>query len=176
MPSRSKPVPGRARLRRVTAAALALVGAVGGGSVLAANPAAAAAAQSRPSASMPHGDSVDLGGLRLVRVHAPGRSSGPYLVQDVAHKLCLDAVKKHDGSNGDNVDLWACNAGTNQWWYLNAGGTITNAAHGLCLDAVKKHDGSNGDNVDLWACNGGSNQQWSNVSTYEWATARTACA
>jgi hypothetical protein len=56
------------------------------------------APQSRPSASMPRGDFVDLGGLRLVRVHAPGRYSGPYLVQDVAHKLCLDAMKKHDGS------------------------------------------------------------------------------
>ena len=166
--SRSKPVPGRAPLRRVIAV-LALAGALGGGSVLAANPAAAAAAQRRPAASMPRGDSVDLGGLRLVRVHAPGRRSGPYLVQNVAHKLCLDAVKKHDGSNGDNVDLWGCNAGTNQYWYLNADGTITNAAHGLCLDAVKKHDGSDGDNVDLWACNGGSNQQWSSVATYEWA-------
>src|SRR6516165_4683483 len=106
--SRSKPVPGRAPLRRVIAV-LALAGALGGGSVLAANPAAAAATQSRPAASMLRGDSVDLGGLRLVRVHAPGRRSGPSLVQNVAHKLCLDAVKKHEDPT---VTTSTCGAAT----------------------------------------------------------------
>jgi hypothetical protein len=138
---------------------LTLAGALGGGSVLAANP-AAAAPQSRPAASMPRGDSADLAGLRLVRVHGPGRRSGPYLVQNVAHKLCLDAVKKHDGSNGDNVDLWACNGGSNQQWSSVATYEWANGAHGLCLSAVASGDGSNGDNVELLTCSLGLNQDW----------------
>ena len=69
-------------------------------------------------------------------------------------------MKKHDGSDGDNVDLWACNGGSNQQWSSVATYEWANGAHGLCLSAVASGDGSNGDNVELLTCSLGFNQDW----------------
>ena len=138
------------------AAGIALAaGSVAGTGALAAGPAAAATAHSRPA----------LMGLRLVPARASNAPAGSYEIINEGQPLadmCLDAVSQHDGTNGDNVQLWHCNGGINQYWYLSLGGlsTIVNAAYGLCLDAVRQHDGTNGDNVQLWQCNGGSNQEW----------------
>jgi hypothetical protein len=35
---------------------------------------------------------------------------------NMAHNLCLNAVQSGDGTNGDNVQLWKCNGGSNQHW------------------------------------------------------------
>jgi Ricin-type beta-trefoil lectin domain len=88
---------------------------------------------------------------------------------NMAHNLCLDAVGGGDGKNGDNVDLWGCNGGSNQFWYQpNGTNEIINGAHNLCLDAVRSGDGTDGDNVQLWSCNGGSNQQWFLIENFTW--------
>ena len=136
------------------AAGIALAaGSVAGIGALPVGP-AAATAHSRPAVM----------GLRLVPARASNAPAGSYIIINDAHNLCLDAVSQHDGTNGDNVQLWQCNYGLNQYWYINlnsyATSTFVNAAHGLCLDAVRQHDGTNGDNVQLWQCNGGSNQLW----------------
>jgi Ricin-type beta-trefoil lectin domain len=83
---------------------------------------------------------------------------------NAAHGLCLDAAAQADGSNGDGVQLWSCNAQVQQQWYLRAnpsgGVEFVNGAHSLCLDANAQGDGSNGDRVQLWSCWGGPNQSW----------------
>jgi len=89
---------------------------------------------------------------------------------NMAHNLCLDAVRSGDGSSGDNVQLWNCNGGDNQTWYMYDGGTeLINLAHGLCLDAVSSGDGSNGDNVQLWTCRNTSNQHWYLTQDFAWS-------
>jgi hypothetical protein len=88
---------------------------------------------------------------------------------NMAHNLCLDAVRSGDGTYGDNVQLWKCNGGINQFWYQpNDTNEIINGAHNLCLDAVGGSDGKDGDNVDLWGCNGGTNQQWFLIENFTW--------
>jgi len=88
---------------------------------------------------------------------------------NMAHGLCLDAVRSGDGTNGDRVQLWACNGGVNQLWHqFDGGNTIINTAHNLCLDAERSGDGTNGDRIQLWACNGGSNQQWFLCANFTW--------
>jgi hypothetical protein len=89
-----------------------------------------------------------------------------YLV-NLAHRKCLDAVRSHDGQNGDAVQLWSCNSGSNQVWTFDdlLPNEIYNAAHGKCLDAVRSHDGQNGDKIQLYSCNDGINQSWF-ASTY----------
>jgi hypothetical protein len=84
-------------------------------------------------------------------------------VVNFAHDLCLDANYAGDPNNGDKVELWKCNSGSNQGWGIDVPiGTnqIENDAHFLCLDANAIHDGSSGDKVQLWHCTGGSNQHW----------------
>jgi hypothetical protein len=82
-----------------------------------------------------------------------------FLVENEAHGLCLDAQSRHDGRNGDPVQLWKCQTDPftvgNQLWNLvekTYGLEIVNGAHNLCLQAQPRHDGSRGDPVQLWRC------------------------
>ena len=85
--------------------------------------------------------------------------SGPYnLLNGANSNLCLDAVSQHIG-NGDKVQLWTCNGGSQQRWFLNGTELQNGANRHLCLDATSQHIG-NGDQIQLWTCNGGSQQQW----------------
>lgn len=91
-------------------------------------------------------------------------------INGISGNMCLDA--KNDAThspstNGDPVQLWSCNGGTQQHWNFNENvgsyGTVTNAASGKCLDATNDashNPGTNGDPVQLWTCNGGAQQQW----------------
>ena len=80
--------------------------------------------------------------------------SGP--VKNVAAKKCLDDSGGHT-TNGNKVDLWACNGTNAQKWTAAAGNTLT--VLGKCLD---NHGGAsvNGNQIDIWTCNGSKAQKW----------------
>jgi Ricin-type beta-trefoil lectin domain len=121
-------------------------------------PVAATTAQS----AHPNSAETDAGKGKTVSVRPlVDRALTGYLINR-AHGKCLDAVRSHDGTNGDQVQLWSCNSGSNQVWTFQEDITsqIYNGAHGKCLDAVRSHDGTNGDKVQLYSCNDGINQSW----------------
>jgi hypothetical protein len=74
--------------------------------------------------------------------------------------MCLDADSNHYPSNGDNVQLWACNTHPEQEWRITSAGQLQNTNTSMCLDADSNHYPSNGDNVQLWACNTHPEQEW----------------
>jgi cell wall-associated NlpC family hydrolase len=74
--------------------------------------------------------------------------------------MCVDADSNHYPGNGDNVQLWSCNAHPEQLWTLTSSGQLRNAGTGLCADADSNHYPSNGDNVQLWSCNTNPEQRW----------------
>lgn len=70
---------------------------------------------------------------------------------------CLD-VPSSSTTNGTQLDIWTCNAGSNQEFTLNVNGTI--GVYGSkCLEAYQAGKAA-GTIVDIYTCNGGSNQQW----------------
>ncbi|HEV2374908.1 MAG TPA: RICIN domain-containing protein [Streptosporangiaceae bacterium] len=136
------------------AAILALAAAV----ALAATPASAAVAGHRV---LRHGHHVPAVTLHWVPL-TPAQALTPHEVTNGAHRLCLDAVASHDGTNGDPVQLWHCHGTPDMEWIQNFRTfQFINVAHGLCLDASASGDGRNGDKVQLWHCTGKSNQAWS---------------
>src|SRR5580658_6382818 len=112
-----------------------------------------------------HSD-LALSGLRLVKARPEALGSGPYIIQNGYSGLCLDAEADAHGNpdnDGDTVQLWVCNGGTNQDWYFGPGEILMNGTGGLCLDAEADAHGNpddDGDRVQLWSCNGHSNQNW----------------
>jgi alpha-galactosidase len=47
----------------------------------------------------------------------PGNTFIPgFVLENRPHGLCLDAIRQHDRVNGDGVQLWRCNGGSNQHW------------------------------------------------------------
>lgn len=80
---------------------------------------------------------------------------------------CLDADTNAMGANGTKVQLWTCNASSEQQWpaTLPSSGTYTVAngdtkAAGHCLDADTHTLGANGTVVQLWTCNSTSEHEW----------------
>ena len=74
---------------------------------------------------------------------------------------CLD-VPGAVQTNGTQVEIYDCNAGSNQLW-LSTGGQLE--VYGAkCLDAASQGT-TNGTVVDIYTCNGGSNQKWTLTST-----------
>ncbi len=70
---------------------------------------------------------------------------------------CLD-VPGVSQTNGTQVTLWDCNAGTNQQWTLTSSKQLQ--VYGTkCLDAEAAGTAP-GTRVIIWDCNGGTNQQW----------------
>jgi hypothetical protein len=149
--------------------ALALAGclAVAGATLPTAIAHAATTAPRSPAspASSPHW--ISLSDLRQVPVK--GRADTNYFeIKNAAHELCLDAAGSGDGTNGDKIELWQCNGGSNQMWAEQGIDSFwVNQAHGLCLDAADPglqpgEQGGlyNGDKVQLWKCNSGYNQFW----------------
>jgi hypothetical protein len=93
-------------------------------------------------------------------------TTGP--VRAVGAGRCLD-VPGSTTTQGTQVQLWDCHAGTNQTWTRTASGQLTVYSGGdlRCLDASGQGR-TNGTPVIIWACNGQPNQQWnlnSNGST-----------
>ena len=85
-----------------------------------------------------------------------GGTSAEELVGNQSGK-CLD-VPNVSTANGTQLDIWTCNAGSNQEYTLTPGGEIS--VYGdKCLDAYNQGKTA-GTIVDIYTCNGGSNQLW----------------
>lgn len=82
---------------------------------------------------------------------------------------CLDAnLGSGKLYNGDKVQIWSCNGGSNQKWRWN-GSALENAdtTDGVfCLDATDSTASqiADGDQIQLWNCNGRPNQNWYSTS------------
>ena len=85
-----------------------------------------------------------------------GGASAQELVGSQSGK-CLD-VPGQSTANDTQLDIYTCNAGTNQEYTLKPNGEIT--VYGSdCLDAYQQGKTA-GTVVDIYTCNGGSNQLW----------------
>ena len=85
-------------------------------------------------------------------------TTGP--VRAVAAGRCLD-VPGSTTTQGTQVQIWDCHAGTNQTWTRTSSGQLTVYSGGnlRCLDASGQGR-TNGTPAIIWACNGQVNQQW----------------
>lgn len=90
---------------------------------------------------------------------SPGSSgvSGQELV-GVQSGKCLD-VPDVSTTAGTQLDIYTCNAGSNQEYTLEPNGEITVYGGDDCLDAYGQGK-TPGTVVDIYPCNGGSNQLW----------------
>lgn len=75
---------------------------------------------------------------------------------------CLDAVLASLPANETKVQLYDCNGGKNQGFYLYGDGTIRNGFNTatLCLEADVRTVPDNGTKVQVSACNGTPQQKW----------------
>jgi O-glycosyl hydrolase len=96
-----------------------------------------------------------------------GSSGQPGSVTRAASELvgnqsnrCLD-VPGVSTTNNTQLELYDCNAGTNQEFGLTASGPITvySGSSQRCLDAYQQKTAP-GTPVNIFTCNGGKNQQW----------------
>ncbi len=71
---------------------------------------------------------------------------------------CLD-VFGNSTAAGTKIEIWDCNAGSNQKWTPTSAGELRVYAGTQCLD-VYNNQTSPGTAVELWGCNGGANQQF----------------
>ena len=73
---------------------------------------------------------------------------------------CLD-VPSSSTTNGTQLEIYTCNAGSNQEYTLQANGEVTvySGSSEKCLDAYGAGKTA-GTIVDIYTCNGGSNQLW----------------
>ena len=71
---------------------------------------------------------------------------------------CLD-VSGGSQDLGTTVQIWDCNAQTNQLWHPTAAGELRVFNDTRCLDAVNQGT-ANGTRAVIWSCNGQANQQW----------------
>ena len=95
------------------------------------------------------------------------------LVNSGDRSMCIDADSNHYASNGDNIQLWACNTHPEQEWVLTSLRQLKNASTGMCIDADSNHYPSNGDNIQLWACNTHPEQEWVRTSAGQLKNAST---
>jgi len=107
------------------------------------------------SASLP-ADSVTTYVLNSSGQPGSGGASAQELVGSQSGK-CLD-VPGSSTTNGTQLDIYTCNAGSNQEYTLAANGEITVYGN-KCLDAYNQGKTA-GTIVDIYTCNGGSNQLW----------------
>jgi hypothetical protein len=105
--------------------------------------------------------------LMLSAVAGSAHASGGAVIRNYQSGKCLDADANYLSQNGDRVQLWDCNGGDNQKWYLEPINPndpsqlrLRNVADDKCLDADANNINNNGDKVQLWACGGGTEQKW----------------
>jgi hypothetical protein len=85
-----------------------------------------------------------------------GGGSGA-VIRGVGSGRCLD-VPNSTTTNGTQLQIWDCNAGSNQSWTLTSAKELQVYGN-KCLDVAGAAT-SPGSKVDIWDCNGGTNQQW----------------
>jgi hypothetical protein len=78
------------------------------------------------------------------------------IVSGLSSSDCVDN-NKGSGTDGNKVQMWACDGTAAQNWTVNSNGTLT--IDGGCLDitGAKYTDGTL---IEWWSCDGGANQQW----------------
>jgi O-glycosyl hydrolase len=110
------------------------------------------------SASLP-AQSVTTYVLGSSGVPGSGGATAEELVGNQSGK-CLDVPSVSD-TNGTQLEIYACNAGTNQEYTLQANGEISvySGSTEKCLDAYNQGKTA-GTIVDIYTCSGGSNQLW----------------
>jgi O-glycosyl hydrolase len=107
------------------------------------------------SASLP-AQSVTTYVLNSAGAAGSGGQSAQELVGSQSGK-CLD-VPGAVTTNGTQLDIYTCNAGSNQEYTLQPNGEIT--VYGTdCIEAYGQGKTA-GTIVDIYTCNGGSNQKW----------------
>ena len=116
---------------------------------------APAVSSSTISASLP-AQSVTTYVLNSAGSPGSGGQSAQELVGGQSGK-CLD-VPGQSTANDTQLDIYTCNAGTNQEYTLAPNGEIT-VYGSKCLDAYQQGKTA-GTIVDIYTCNGGSNQLW----------------
>ncbi len=96
----------------------------------------------------------------LVAPLAASAASGPPTgnVRGTASGRCLDVVGA-SSANGAALNLYGCDARTNQQWTLTAAGALTVYNGTRCLD-VSAHATAPGSRLQIYSCNGGANQRW----------------
>jgi O-glycosyl hydrolase len=107
------------------------------------------------SATLP-GQSVTTYVLSSAGSPGSGGQSAQELVGSQSSK-CLD-VPGSSTANGTQLEIYTCNAGSNQEYTLAPNGEIT-VYGSKCLDAYQQGKTA-GTIVDIYTCNGGSNQLW----------------
>jgi len=90
----------------------------------------------------------------------PAPAGGQNLTNLGNRAWCLDANSNHYTSNGDPIQLWACNSHPEQEWVLTAQGQLQSAGTNYCLDANSNYWPHDGDNLQLWQCNTHREQLW----------------
>jgi predicted alpha-1,2-mannosidase len=88
-------------------------------------------------------------------VAPPAPRVGP-VVSGVSSGLCADDSQS-SSTDGNKVDIWACNGTDAQDWTIAPDGTIRTL--GKCLD-VWQSGTTDGTIIDLYTCNGSGAQQW----------------
>ncbi|SPL87991.1 Endo-1,4-beta-xylanase A precursor [[Actinomadura] parvosata subsp. kistnae] len=83
----------------------------------------------------------------------PGGNAGQ--IKGTASGRCVD-VPNNSTSDGQQVQLWDCNNGSNQQWSQTSAGELK-VYGSKCLDAGGS---GNGARIQIYACHGGANQQW----------------
>ena len=116
---------------------------------------APAISSSTISASLP-AQSVTTYVLSSAGSPGSGGQSAQELVGSQSGK-CLD-VPGQSTANNTQLDIYTCNAGSNQEYTLAPNGEIT-VYGSKCLDAYQQGKTA-GTIVDIYTCNGGSNQLW----------------
>ena len=89
-----------------------------------------------------------------------GGGTGTGAIRATASGRCLD-VPNRSTTSGTQVEIWDCNAGTNQTWTRTSSNQLTvySGSSQMCLDATGNQTAP-GTKVEIWTCNGQANQQW----------------
>jgi hypothetical protein len=107
---------------------------------------------------------VGLGLGLTVLVAAPTEGAGavarPSNLVNHGTSWCLDAGSCGYTSDGDQIQLWACNSRPEQKWVLTPAGQLQSAGTDYCLDANSSDWPNEGDPVQLWQCNTHPEQLW----------------
>ncbi|THV29682.1 hypothetical protein E9998_08795 [Glycomyces paridis] len=90
---------------------------------------------------------------------ADGTGTDAGQVRGVASGRCLD-VPDSTTTAGTQVQIWDCNAASNQEWTYTGGQlSVYSGGTRRCLDAYENQT-TPGTQAIIWPCHGGSNQQW----------------
>jgi len=98
------------------------------------------------------------------RISVPGYIQWSQTVNETARAIISAAhpsfvlnLPGFQQTEGTKVNIWQCNNGNNQKWFLNSDGSISSAVnYALYLDITSSI--SDGHRLEIWPYNGGSNQ------------------